>query len=253
MNQQDTVWQGSELAATFLQGVRGAIPFANEQIEVMRRLARAACPEAKMILDLGCGDGILGQALLYDFEAATAVFVDFSPPMLDAARTRLANNPNTHFLAIDYGQPGWPNQLTSHQPFDIIVSGYSIHHQPDERKKAIYQEIYDLLTPGGLFINIEHVSSATPWVEKQFDELFIDSLMAYADRQQLGKTREQVANEFYYRPDKAANILAPVETQCDWLRTIGFQHVDCYLKLFELAVFGGVKAKHSEWEVKSKK
>jgi len=42
-----------------------------------------------------------------------------------------------------------------------------------------------------------------------------------------------------HRPDKAANILAPVETQCRWLRRIGFVEVDCYFKHFELAVFGG--------------
>jgi hypothetical protein len=35
------------------------------------------------------------------------------------------------------------------------------------------------------------------------------------------------------------------ETQCDWLRQNGFERVDCYQKLFELAVFGGVKPKTS--------
>jgi tRNA (cmo5U34)-methyltransferase len=48
-----------------------------------------------------------------------------------------------------------------------------------------------------------------------------------------------VARLYYDRPDKDANILAPVEEQCAWLRDIGFTDVDCYLKVFELAVFGG--------------
>ena len=43
------------------------------------------------------------------------------------------------------------------------------------------------------------------------------------------------------RPDRAANILALVEDQCAWLRTLGFRHVDCFWKYFELAIFGGVK------------
>ncbi len=38
------------------------------------------------------------------------------------------------------------------------------------------------------------------------------------------------------------NIIAPVETQCDWLREIGFIHVYCFMKLFEIALFGGIKA-----------
>lgn len=48
-----------------------------------------------------------------------------------------------------------------------------------------------------------------------------------------------MADKYYYRPDKAANILTPVEDQCAWLREIGYVDVDCYLKAFELAVFGG--------------
>ena len=31
----------------------------------------------------------------------------------------------------------------------------------------------------------------------------------------------------------------PSKQQCAWLRDIGFTDVDCYLKVFELAVFGG--------------
>jgi hypothetical protein len=53
------------------------------------------------------------------------------------------------------------------------------------------------------------------------------------------ETREQIANDYVRRPDKAANILASVEEQCAWLRELGFADVDCYFKVFELAVFGG--------------
>ncbi len=250
MNVQAAIWQTNELTTTYLHGVRGAIPHANEQIDIMLRLAKAAQPHAATILDLGCGDGILGQALLNQYPEATAVFVDFSEPMLDAARQRLANKENALFLQADYGKRGWQIELEEivnrqlsivNCQFDVIVSGYSIHHQPDDRKKEVYAELHDLLTPGGIFLNIEHVASRTPWIQQQFDELFIDHLFAYAEQEQMGKSRDQVAQEFYYRPDKAANILAPVEDQCNWLREIGFDHVDCYLKVFELAVFGGIK------------
>ena len=56
------------------------------------------------------------------------------------------------------------------------------------------------------------------------------------------RTLEQIAEEYATRPDKAANILAPVELQCDWLREIGYEDVDCYMRIYELAVFGGRKA-----------
>jgi SAM-dependent methyltransferase len=236
----DIVWRAESLTTTYLEGVRGAIPLAAEQIDVIVRLARAARPGARLLLDLGCGDGILGHALCDAFSenAPTCVFADFSPPMLDAARARVNGN-NSHFAEVDYGRAGWTSAVNKWGVFDVIVSGFSIHHQPDPRKKEVYKDVYDLLAPGGIFLNLEHVSSASRWGEEQFEAYFIDSLHWYhAPR---GKTRDEVAADFYHRPDKLANILASVEDQCQWLRAIGFERVDCFLKIFELALFGGIK------------
>jgi ubiquinone/menaquinone biosynthesis C-methylase UbiE len=155
--------------------------------------------------------------------------------MLDAARRRLAGHPAAHFVNADYAVPAWTRAVAEFAPFDAVVSGFSIHHQPDERKREVYSEIYGLLQPGGIFLNVEHVSSATPWVESVHDDLFVDHLM----RLHTDRPRGEVAANYYHRPDKAANILAPAELQCQWLRDIGFTDVDCYLKVFELAVFGG--------------
>lgn len=237
---RDTAWQATALTQAYLEGVRGAIPLAVEQIDIICRLARAARPDARAILDLGCGDGILGHALLDAFadNAPRAVLADFSPPMLDAARRRVRGHEASFFL-VDYANDGWAASVGEPGNFDVIVSGFSIHHQPDDRKRAVYRDVYDLLTPGGIFLNLEHVSSASRWGEEQFEAYFIDALHRYhAPR---GKSREQVAADFYHRPDKDANILAPVEAQCDWLREVGFERVDCFLKVFELALFGGIK------------
>ena len=243
MSNQAAIWQTNKLTQTYLSGVRGAMPFANEQIDVMQRLIVAACLAVETILDLGCGDGILGQAILDQHPDAHCVFVDFSKPMLTAAKERLSAYKNCTFIQADYGKKGWQDSFTIHNSFDVIISGFSIHHQQDGRKKEVYAELYDLLKSGGIFLNLEHVKSATPWVGEQFDEFFIDHLFAYAQKEQMGKSRDEVAQEFYYRPDKAANILAPVDEQCAWLREIGFDDVDCFLKIFELALFGGVKSK----------
>jgi SAM-dependent methyltransferase len=124
-----------------------------------------------------------------------------------------------------------------------VVSGYAIHHLPDPRKRQLCGEIFDLLKPGGLFVNTEHVESATAWIEGISDNLLVDSLYAHHSNHGSDKSREQVAEEFVNRPDKAANILAPVELQCEWLRECGFEDVDCYFKIFELAIFGGRRPK----------
>jgi SAM-dependent methyltransferase len=237
----DRVWQDSGVARRYLEGVRGAIPLAEEQVETMLRLLRARSLPLRRILDLGCGDGFLAAPVLDEWPESFAVLVDFSDTMLDAARRRFEEQPDrVAIIQADYGEPGWRDALGERDVYDAIVSGYSIHHQPDERKRSLYQELFGLLAPGGLFVNIEHVSSPTPWIEEQAEEHMIDALFAYHSGAG-SMTRDEVAKKFVRRDDKQANILAPVELQCDWLREIGFEDVDCYLKIFELAVFGGRK------------
>lgn len=240
-----TIWKDDTLADHYLSGVRGAIPFANAQIDMMLRLIDKFVPQVERFLDLGCGDGILGKQILDNDKESQGLFLDFSQAMLAAAGTQLQSyGDRVQLLPFDYGDPAWVDQpaVVTHGPYDLILSGFSIHHQPDGRKREIYQEIYDLLRPGGLFLNLEHVSSPTPEVESLFDELFVDHLADYHARIGSGKDRQQVADELYNRPDKAANILLDVETQCRWLREIGYLQADCYFKVFELALFGGQKS-----------
>jgi tRNA (cmo5U34)-methyltransferase len=239
MEEKYGVWKSESLSKAFLENVRGAIPFAAEQADIMMRFIRTAVPKVKTLLDLGCGDGILGRTILSGYPAATGVFLDFSEAMIAAARKKCGSR--CEFITADFGNKGWTEFVREKRPFDLVVSGFAIHHQPDPRKKELYREVFDLLRPGGVFLNLEHVSSKSKWLENMFEEQFVDSLYDYHKRSGSKRSREQVAREFYNRPDKEANILAPVELQCQWLDEIGYEDVDCYFKAFELALFGGRK------------
>lgn len=234
-------WQTSELAAAFLEGVRGAIPTAGLQLDVMAHIIRSWHPEPQRILDLGCGDGAVGRFLLRRFPMAQVVFADFSEPMLAAAKKQLAGHHQALVVKADFSAAGWLTAVRDHGPFDVVVSGFAIHHQPDQRKKSLYTEIFGLLDAGGLFLNLEHVAPASPAGESLFDEYFIDHLHHFHQQKEPGKRRDEIAQAFYNRPDKAENILAPVADQCAWLQRIGFRDVDCFLKVFDLALFGGRK------------
>ena len=243
MSRQDTVWQRPELAQTFINEVRGGVPYAADQIAILLRVIAAHDTSIARIADLGCGSGVIARAIMAQYPEATAVLVDFSAPMLEAARAALAaHRPPPVFVLGDLADAGWMDAVATHAPFDVIASSYAIHHLSDARKRALYGEIRALLAPGGWFVNIEHVASSTSRVEQLSDALLIDSIHAFQQSKGAALSRQQVAREFVQRPDKAANILAPVERQCEWLRALGFEDVDCFFKVFELAVFGGRRA-----------
>jgi len=171
---------------------------------------------AQRILDLGTGDGRLLALVRLDRPGASGIAVDFSPTMLQAARERFHGDKNVQVIAHNLDEP-----LPALGRFDAIVSSFSIHHCTDERKRALYSEIYTALEPGGVFCNLEHVASATPGLHARF----------------LGALGITAADE------DPSNKLAGVETQLQWLRAIGFQEVDCFWKWLELALFGGTKRK----------
>jgi SAM-dependent methyltransferase len=234
------VWKDQQLVTAFLTGVRAALPNASDQLEVMLRVLIFSGRPIRRVLDLGSGSGVLAGAILERFPDAVILLADFSLPMLDAARPRFPSPPH-QLRTVDFSTPAWTETVRDRAPFDAVVSGFAIHHQPDESKRRIYAEIFELLAPGAPFIHIEHVASASPWIEHQFNELLVDRMYAYDVAIGGSRTREQVAADYVYRPDKAANILAPLETQLEWLREIGYQDVDCLFKIYELALFIGRK------------
>jgi ubiquinone/menaquinone biosynthesis C-methylase UbiE len=202
--------------------------------------AISAIGEIDRFLDLGCGSGILSAAILDRFPDAAGTLVDFSGPMLKAAQEQLSTNMGQiEFIHADLASSGWSDRVRDSEPFDAVVSGYAIHHFTDARKKQLFVEIHEHLRAGGIFINVEHVSSSTPWVESLFEQTFVDSLHDRERNRGGTRTKEELGKEYYHREDKKANILATVEVQCQWLREIGYQDVDCYFKILELAVFGG--------------
>jgi tRNA (cmo5U34)-methyltransferase len=233
-------WQQEQTVRWFLDSVRGAIPFAREQFAVALQIVANGRQPVRRFLDLGAGDGVLSAVLLAQYPAAAAVLVDFSPPMLAAAEERLAPQATRPtFVAADLATPAWRDAVAEHAPFDAIVSSFAIHHLEDERKRAVYDELLDLLTPGGTFAHIEHVAPDAPWMARAFDEAMIDAIWEHGRRADPALTRDAAATAYANRLDRHANRLAPLDMQLAWLRDAGYTQVTAPFRWYELAVFGG--------------
>jgi len=170
--------------------------------------------DARRVLDLGTGDGRVLGLLARDRPEMLGVGIDISEPMLQAGRERFEDSARIKILEHDLGDP-----LPPLGRFDAVVSSFAIHHLEHERKHSLYGEILDLLEPGGVFANLEHVASPTHRLHLAFFAAIGEPL------------------EHEDPPDR----LLDVETQLRWLRELGFDDVDCYWKWLELALLVGVK------------
>jgi SAM-dependent methyltransferase len=170
--------------------------------------------DARRVLDLGTGDGRLLALLKRDRWQIVGVGVDSSEVMLGAARKRFAGDERVTLVQHDLAEP-----LPTLGFFDAVVSSFAIHHLEHERKRSLYNEIADLLEPGGVFANFEHVASPTRDLHLAFFEA-------------IG---EPIENE------DPSDRLLDVDTQLNWLRALGFDDVDCYWKWLEMALLVGVK------------
>ena len=104
--------------------------------------------------------------------------------------------------------------------FDLIVSGFAIHHLDDPGKQRLFAEIASQLNSGGVFANLEVVASATPELHAEF-------------RRAIGRPADDPEDQ-----------LAPVEVQLGWMRHAGLEQVDCLWRWRGFALLVGQASQH---------
>lgn len=179
------------------------------------------------VLDLGAGTGLLAALVAAAYPDAAITLSDISPEMLAQARNRFADAPDRFtFQVKDY----------IHEPFDgeydVVVSALSLHHTAWDALPQLFRRIFDVLTPGGIFINADQILGATPENEAAYEANWQRRI------RELGCTEEEVALAV---ERMKADRTAPLQEQLTWLTAAGFAHVECWYKDYRFAVYSGVK------------
>ena len=117
---------------------RETLDFITEQLEGA---------DGRDILDLGCGTGNLIAVLVREYPGAQVVGIDPSEGMRKACENKFTGASRVEISGGD--ALSIPPRTA---PFDYIVSNYTLHHVPPERRGECAAEMARVLRPGGRLV-----------------------------------------------------------------------------------------------------
>lgn len=194
----------------------------------------------KRILDLGTGDGVLVKNLYSVNKNIDVVVTDGSQDMLENAKENLKDIKNIKYICITF-EDIIDNQFKE-KKFDFIVSSFAIHHLLLDQKKAFFKSLYNLLNPGGYFINIDTVSNTSKQYNKWYIDLWVEWIKRIQKENNLKTNYENIA---YKASDRPENHYDPLDIQLQFLKDAGFSEVECHYKYGLFAIYSGKKYKKS--------
>jgi trans-aconitate methyltransferase len=226
-------------------------PFRREQIEAVLSSSRVFERKSPVVLDLGCGQGVLGKLIVRQNPSAQYFGIDGDPLML-AAMQHLVQGESVHALQLDLRETDWSRKHAGQ--FDAVVSLTALHWLSMEHQRQAYLASFDVLKPGGTLI------VGDPYHPEDMEERKkLETLHEERASTQEGQTWEEFWEDFFgkypirelytdYHMEKGYQIPFegsddgyPLSSHLKALREIGFGSVSVFWKADLRAVYGGTK------------
>jgi class 3 adenylate cyclase/SAM-dependent methyltransferase len=166
--------------------------------------------EPARILELGCGVGNLSQRLLRRYPGAELHLADRSEEMIRRCRRRL------HGDNLTFYEGPLTDLAFDPERFDLVVSTIALHQLAEDDRRALFRQVCGWIRPGGCFSYGDIAVAESPDLRERDLEEWRRA------GQVLGFGERDAA--------KAAERVAPLGTQLDWLEAAGFEAVDCTWK-----------------------
>jgi len=178
------------------------------------------------VLDLGAGTGLFSEMIAKVHPGIDITLIDLSDEMLEIARQRLRDFPNVTYIIADY--LNYPYEGS----YDMVVSSLSIHHLDSSEKKQLFGKVYELLKPGGIFINADQVLGP---------DLRMDTF--YKGEWRVAINNSGLSYEELDQADQRTRLdkMSTLEEHIELMKKAGFSSIDVVYKAYSFAVMFGRK------------
>lgn len=199
-------------------------------LQVISEAAATIQPQAKRLLDVGCGAGNFTLKLLAKLEGLDCTLMDLSGAMLQRARQRVsAYNPSgVTTMEADIREVDF-----SGAPFDIIVSGAALHHlRGEEEWELVFHKLYQALAPGGCLLISDLVCEESPELQRYMEKRYRSYLESMGGAPYAQKVLGYIEQEDSPRP---------LWYQLELMKRVGFRYADVLHKNICFAVYCAIK------------
>jgi tRNA (cmo5U34)-methyltransferase len=199
-------------------------------MELCTDAAKYINPDAKNLLDIGCGAGNYTLKMLNKISNLNCTLNDLSLPMLERAKERVSAQTNGEVTII---QDDMRNLDLPDNHFDIILAAATFHHLRDNADwENVFSKLYKTLKPGSSIWISDLIAHDSEPLNRLFQQRYSDYLDTLGGPEYRQKVLDYVAHEDTPRS---------VNYQMRLLKKVGFTDVEILHKNSCFAAFGGIK------------
>jgi tRNA (cmo5U34)-methyltransferase len=199
-------------------------------MELVSRSAFLLNPNAKRVMDLGCGGGNYAVKITSLLPNVDCTLIDLSANMLEKAKERVSELISGTVTAI---QGDYRNIPFEENAYDVITAGTTLHHlREDQEWESVFRKVYEALKPVGTFWINDIILGET----EQINQMMIDGWMSELNKK---ITPEEI--EIYMQRYETEDTPRTLSYQLDLMKKLGFRETFILHKHFNFAAFGARK------------
>ena len=199
-------------------------------MELCTEAAKYVNPNAKELVDIGCGAGNYTLKMLSKIKNLNCTLNDLSMPMLQRAKERVSAQTAGKVTLL---QDDMRNLNLPDDHFDIILAAATLHHLRDDADwELVFTKFYKTLKPGGSIWISDLITHDSPPLSQLFSNRYSDYLDNLGGAEYRTKVLDYVAHEDTPRS---------LNFQLALLTRVGFRQVEVLHKNSCFAAFGGIK------------